>query len=164
MHAVVCKETTAMASINVPYSGSTGASVARSDVKLVRHAHEAYELLHVAFVVAPLVAGIDKFFHALTNWDKYLAPRVAAALPVSAHTFMNLVGVIEIIAAIVVLLRPRVGTYVVAAWLVGIIANLIMTRLAPMTMPKNASSRTNTLRPVNGFDSDVSIAEFPVTI
>jgi hypothetical protein len=127
MHAVDCKETTAMASINVPYSGSAGASVARSDVKLVRHAHEAYELLHIAFVVAPLVAGIDKFFHVLTNWDKYLAPQVASALPVSAHTFMGVVGVIEIVAAIIVLVRPRVGAYVVAAWLVGIIANLILT-------------------------------------
>ena len=116
-----------MASINVPYSGSEGASVARSDVKLVRHAHEAYELLHVAFVIAPLVAGIDKFFHVLTNWDKYLAPQVASALPVSVHTFMGVVGVIEMVAAIIVLVRPRVGAYVVAAWLVGIIANLILT-------------------------------------
>lgn len=126
MHAMLCEETE-MASINVPYSGSESASDARSGGAHVRHAHEAFQLLHVAFVIAPLVAGIDKFFHVLTNWDKYLAPQVASALPISAHAFMSVVGVIEIVAAVIVLVRPRVGAYVVAAWLVGIIANLILT-------------------------------------
>lgn len=116
-----------MASINVPYDGSGTASVAPSEAKLVRHAREAYQLLHVAFVVAPLVAGFDKFFHVLTNWDKYLSPRVASALPISTHSFMGVVGVIEIVAAVIVLVRPRVGAYIVAAWLVGIMANLIIT-------------------------------------
>ena len=116
-----------MASINLPYSGAEQAAAsARSNVKLARHAHEAYDILHVGFVVAPLVAGIDKFFHVLTNWDKYLAPNVVAALPISGHAFMGVVGVVEIIAAIIVLVRPRVGAYVVAAWLVGIMVNLIM--------------------------------------
>lgn len=116
-----------MASIHVPYAAGTGrAVITRNDAKLARHAHEAYGILHVGFVVAPLIAGIDKFFHVLTNWDKYLAPSVAAALPISGHAFMTIVGVVEIIAAIIVLVRPRVGAYVVAAWLVGIMANLIM--------------------------------------
>lgn len=113
-----------MASINVPYSGTE--AVVRSDARLKRHALEAYELLHVAFVAAPLIAGLDKFFRLLTNWDKYLAPQVASALPISTRGFMVLVGVVEIIAAIIVLLRPRIGAYVVAVWLVGIMANLIM--------------------------------------
>jgi uncharacterized membrane protein YphA (DoxX/SURF4 family) len=97
------------------------------DVTLSRHAHEAYGLLHLAFVIAPVVAGLDKFFHLLTDWDKYVAPVVARALPMSVHTFMSVVGVIEIAAGLLVLFRPRLGAYVVAAWLVGIVLNLVLT-------------------------------------
>lgn len=99
---------------------------ADQDLQLSRHAHEAYGLLHLAFVIAPVVAGLDKFFHLLTDWDKYVAPVVARALPVSVHTFMSLVGIIEIGAGLLVLFRPRIGAYVVAAWLVGIVVNLIL--------------------------------------
>ena len=95
--------------------------------KLARHAHEAYGLLQFGFVVAPVVAGLDKFFHLLTDWDKYVAPVVARVLPVSVHTFMSLVGIIEVLAGMLVLFRPRVGAYVVAAWLAGIVINLILT-------------------------------------
>jgi hypothetical protein len=95
--------------------------------KLSRHAHEAYRLLHVAFVVAPIVAGVDKFLHLLTNWDKYVAPVVGHLLPVSVHAFMDVVGIIEIAAGLLVLFRPRIGAYVVAAWLVGIMINLVIT-------------------------------------
>jgi hypothetical protein len=87
-------------------------------------AYQAYQLLYVAFIVAPLVAGVDKFTHMLTDWDKYLAPQLAAIVP--AHTFMMGVGAIEIIAALVVAIRPRIGAYVVAAWLAGIIVNLLL--------------------------------------
>jgi hypothetical protein len=97
------------------------------EVNLSRHAHEAYRLLHFAFVIAPLVAGLDKFFHLLTDWDKYVAPVVARILPVRVHTFMSLVGVIEIGASLLVLFRPRLGGYVVAVWLVGIVLNLMLT-------------------------------------
>jgi hypothetical protein len=100
---------------------------AGNEVHLSRHAHEAYGLLHLAFVIAPVVAGLDKFFHLLTDWDKYVAPIVARVLPVSVRTFMTLVGIIEIGAGLLVLLRPRLGGYVVAAWLVGIVFNLILT-------------------------------------
>jgi hypothetical protein len=93
---------------------------------LARHAHEAYGLLHFGFVVAPVVAGLDKFFHLLTDWDKYVAPVVARILPVRVHTFMSLVGIIEVLAGMLVLFRPRVGAYVVAAWLVSIVLNLIL--------------------------------------
>jgi hypothetical protein len=102
-------------------------SHADDEVNLSRHAHEAYGLLHLAFVVAPVVAGLDKFFHLLTDWDKYVAPVVARTLPISVHAFMSLVGVIEIAAGLLVLFRPRLGGYVVAAWLVGIVLNLILT-------------------------------------
>jgi hypothetical protein len=87
---------------------------------------QAYQILHWGFVVAPVIAGVDKFLHLLTNWDDYLAPVVANALPISAHTFMLVVGVIEIVAGLLVALRPRVGAYVVAAWLVGIMIDLIL--------------------------------------
>jgi hypothetical protein len=88
--------------------------------------YQAYQILHWAFVAAPTIAGLDKFFHLLTNWDGYLAPVVARILPVSGHAFMLLVGAIEVIAGLLVAVKPRVGAYVVAAWLVAIIVNLLL--------------------------------------
>jgi hypothetical protein len=76
--------------------------------------------------VAPLVAGLDKFFHLLTNWDMYLAPAVGRMLPITAHQFMLLVGIVEVVAAVVVAFRPLYGAYLVAAWLFCIIFNLLM--------------------------------------
>jgi len=93
----------------------------------VNPAYQAYQLLHLTFIVAPLVAGLDKFFHLLTNWDMYLAPGVARTLPISAHQFMLLVGIVEIVAAVVVALRPLYGAYLVAAWLFCIIVNLLLS-------------------------------------
>jgi hypothetical protein len=89
-------------------------------------ASQAYRILHIGFTVAPILAGLDKFLGLLTNWDQYLAPAVAAALPFSGHTFMLLVGAIEIAAGVGVFLMPRVFAYVVSAWLVGIILNLLL--------------------------------------
>ena len=86
----------------------------------------AFSILQLAFVVAPIVAGIDKFTHLLANWDKYVAPAVVSLLPFDAHTFMMIVGVIEIGAGLLVAFRPRIGGYVVSAWLVGIILNLLI--------------------------------------
>jgi hypothetical protein len=88
-------------------------------------ARQAWRLLYVAFVLAPLVAGVDKFFHYLTNWDQYVAPWVAAVLPFSVHSFMLAVGVVEIVAAMLVAFWPRVGAWVVFAWLCAIIINLM---------------------------------------
>jgi hypothetical protein len=89
-------------------------------------AYQGYQILHVAFVVAPVIAGLDKFFHLLTNWDVYLAPAIAHISPVGGHGFMLLVGVIEIVAGIVVAIRPRIGAYVVSAWLLLIIINFLI--------------------------------------
>jgi hypothetical protein len=86
----------------------------------------AYKTLHFGFVVLPIVAGLDKFFHMLVNWDMYLAPRIASLAPMSSHGLMSLVGVIEIIAGLLVAVRPAVGSFVVAAWLWGIIVNLLL--------------------------------------
>ena len=87
---------------------------------------QAYRVLHGAFVVAPIVAGVDKFFDVLTDWTQYLAPVIPNTLGIAPQTFMRGVGVVEIAAGILVALAPRFGSYVVAAWLWGIIVNLFM--------------------------------------
>jgi hypothetical protein len=88
--------------------------------------YQAYQILHAAFVIAPIIAGIDKFLHLLTNWDQYLAPRIAALSPIGGHGLMVAIGPIEIIAGLLVAFRPRIGAYVVLAWLLGIIMNLLL--------------------------------------
>ena len=87
--------------------------------------YQAYQILHVAFVVAPLMAGADKFFHFLVNWDQYLSPLVARMLPVSGHRFMLGVGLIEIVAGLLVAFMPAIGGLVAGVWLCGIILNLL---------------------------------------
>ena len=91
-----------------------------------RPAYQAYRVLHAGFTLAPILAGADKFFGLMTNWDIYLATPVAKILPFSAHTFMLIAGVIEIAAGILVAVLPRVGGFVVAAWLMGIVLNLLL--------------------------------------
>lgn len=103
---------------------SRSAAPAKASATLGNPAYQAYRILHLGFVVAPIVAGLDKFFHLLTDWHQYLAPVVADLI--GASTFMSIVGVVEIIAGIGVALRPRIFAYVVAAWLVGIILNLLL--------------------------------------
>jgi hypothetical protein len=88
--------------------------------------YQAYQILHIAFTIAPIVAGADKFVHFLTNWDLYLAPIVPQVTGLSAHTFMLGVGAIEMVAGLLVAFLPRVGGYVVGLWLCGIIVNLLM--------------------------------------
>ena len=88
--------------------------------------HQAFQILRLGFTVAPIIAGLDKFLQLLTNWDKYVAPAVPATLGIAPHTFMMIVGVIEIAAGLLVAVKPRFGGYVVSAWLVGIIVNLLL--------------------------------------
>ena len=88
---------------------------------------QAFLILRFGFTVAPIIAGLDKFTHVLTNWDKYLAPGISNALGVTPHTFMMVVGVVEIVAGLLVAVKPRFGGYLVAAWLLGIIVDLLMT-------------------------------------
>ena len=85
----------------------------------------AYRILHVGFTVAPILFGLDKFFNLMVDWPKYLAPWIPNTLGVSAQTFMYGVGVIEIVAGLLVAFIPRYAAYVVAAWLAGIIVNLL---------------------------------------
>lgn len=82
-------------------------------------------ILKITFSVVPVVAGLDKFTDLLVNWDIYLHPGIASMLPFSAHTFMQVVGVIEIIAGILVFAKPAVGGWVVMAWLICIALTLI---------------------------------------
>lgn len=85
-----------------------------------------YRVLKLTFGIVPIVAGLDKFTNLLADWSEYLAPLVAGLLPFSPGTFMAIVGVIEIVAGILVLVKPRIGGLVVAAWLVGIAINLLL--------------------------------------
>ena len=88
-------------------------------------ADEAYFLLRTVFTVAPILFGLDKFAQVLSDWDFYLAPWINDLVPGSAHDAMMLVGVVEVAAGVLVALRPRIGAYVVALWLAGIIVNLV---------------------------------------
>ncbi len=87
---------------------------------------QAYTLLRVGFIVAPIAFGVDKFLDWLVDWKVYLAPEIDDLFPGSARAAMLAVGVVEIVAGLVVALRPRIGGYLVAAWLGGIIVNLLL--------------------------------------
>jgi uncharacterized membrane protein YphA (DoxX/SURF4 family) len=89
-------------------------------------ARQAFLLLRTVFTVAPILFGLDKFFNLLTDWTGYLAPVATSVVPVSGQTFMYVVGIIEIVAGVLVAFRPRIGSLVVAAWLLGIIVNLLI--------------------------------------
>ena len=89
-------------------------------------ASDAYRILHLGFTVAPIVAGLDKFFNLLVNWEQYLPPFVTNLVGGNGHYLMLVVGVIEIIAGLGVALKPKIFAYVVSAWLLLIIANLLM--------------------------------------
>ena len=89
-------------------------------------AHQAFLLLRTVFVVAPVLFGLDKFVGVLTDdWERYLAPWVNDLVPGTAHQAMLVVGVVEIAAGVLVAVRPAIGAYVVAGWLLGIIVNLV---------------------------------------
>ena len=88
-------------------------------------ARQAFVLLRTVFTVAPIAFGIDKFLGWLTDWEQYLAPWVNDLVPGDAHQAMLVVGAIEIVAGVLVAVRPQIGGYVVALWLAGIILNLV---------------------------------------
>ena len=91
-----------------------------------RPAYQAYQVLHIGYTILPIVAGLDKFFDRLGNWDMYLAPIATRVTGLTDHTFMVIVGVIEIVAGLLVAFVPRIGAYVVMLWLWGIIVNLLL--------------------------------------
>jgi len=89
-------------------------------------AYQAYQILRLGFTVAPIIAGLDKFLHLVVDWDKYLPATVNNMLGGHGHEFMLVVGVIEVVAGIGVFLKPKIFAYVVSAWLLLIIVNLLM--------------------------------------
>ena len=101
--------------------------VPTSDVLRRDPTAQAFLLLRIAFTVAPILFGLDKFAEILTDdWTKYLAPEFNDILPGSAQAGMHILGVVEIVAGLVVLVAPRFGGLLVAGWLAGIIVNLLL--------------------------------------
>ena len=96
------------------------------DTRMARAGMQVYWLLRAGLVALPVLAGIDKFFDRLVEWQIYLAPDINDLIPGSAQQFMHVVGAIEIVAGLVVAVTPRFGGYLVAAWLAGIIVNLLI--------------------------------------
>lgn len=122
--------------------------------------YQAFWLLRIGFTVAPILFGLDKFAHVLVDWDIYLASEFTDLFSAETHTLMYFVGAIEIVAGLAVLLRPRFGGYLVAAWLGGIIVNLLLMAdyydlalrdfgllLAALTLARLATAFPQSLRP-----------------
>jgi uncharacterized membrane protein YphA (DoxX/SURF4 family) len=114
-----------MSTTTLQAPGYTGLSTTFVERLKADAGYQAFVLLRIAFTVAPIAFGLDKFFNVLVNWGTYLAPWINNIVPGSASTAMHLVGVVEILAGIGVALKPRYAAYVVAAWLGGIIVNLL---------------------------------------
>src|SRR5215207_10840267 len=89
-------------------------------------ARQAFLLLRTVFTVAPILFGLDKFFNVLTDWPAYLAPVINDIVPGTAQQAMYAVGAVEILAGVAVAVKPRYGALLVAAWLAGIIVNLLL--------------------------------------
>jgi uncharacterized membrane protein HdeD (DUF308 family) len=89
--------------------------------------YQAFRILQITFVIAPIVAGLDKFFYLLANWSSYIAPFALKMVHNHDRGFMAIVGVIEIIAGLGVIFKPKLFAYIVSLWLLGIIFNLLLT-------------------------------------
>jgi uncharacterized membrane protein YphA (DoxX/SURF4 family) len=100
-------------------------AVGGRDILHAEPGYQAFLLLRVAFAVAPIAFGLDKFFDVMVSWEQYLAPWINDIVPGDASDAMHAVGVVEIVAGLVVAVRPRYGAPLVAGWLFGIIINLL---------------------------------------
>jgi uncharacterized membrane protein YphA (DoxX/SURF4 family) len=137
------------------------------DQRIVR----IWQILRIAFIAVPIIAGLDKFTNFLTDWSQYLNPMLAGLLPMSALAFMRVVGVIEIVAGILVFARPRLGAMIETAWLVAIALSLLasgryldvavrdlmmalgaftLATLTPVVQEATAAKRTNVRTPAIG--------------
>jgi len=92
----------------------------------IHQASKVQQLLRFTYGFVPIVAGLDKFTNLLTDWENYLSAPIADRLPISAASFMTIVGIIEIVAGLLVLWRPRIGGYVVMIWLIAVALTLII--------------------------------------
>jgi uncharacterized membrane protein YphA (DoxX/SURF4 family) len=114
-----------------PRAPAQGRSIARTEARDVgAAAHQAFWLLRITFTIAPILFGIDKFTNWSVHWPDYLAGWVNNIVPGTGQEFMYVVGGIEIAAGILVAVAPRIGAFVVAGWLFGIVINLL-TKNAP---------------------------------
>jgi hypothetical protein len=111
-------------SMNVGAAGARPA--AGVEIRATSPAYQAYQILHWGFTLAPILFGLDKFFNLMTQWHQYLAPMLANLIPLQPRMFMQVTGAIEIIAGLIVGFKPRIGGYLVAAWLWAIIVNLLL--------------------------------------
>lgn len=107
-------------------------TLAHAEGNILAHEHtrpafQAYQILHIAFTVAPIIAGLDKYFHLLVNWDQYLAPWIARLSPIGGHGLMLAVGAVETIAGVLVAFMPKIGAPIVAAWLFLVLLSLTST-------------------------------------
>lgn len=92
----------------------------------VDYGYQAFRILQVAFVLAPIIAGFDKYFNLLVTWKKYLSPLALQVLGMQANAFLMLVGIVEIIVGIGVIFKPKFFSYVVSVWLLLIFLNLLL--------------------------------------
>ena len=146
-----------------------------TEVRPSNPVYQVYLLLRTGFVVAPVLFGLDKFFNWTVDWPQYLAPWIDDIIPGSAQEFMYVVGVVEIAAGLAVLVVPRVGGLLVAAWLGGIVINLLTNNppeyydialrdfgllLAAVALTRLAFvfERAGSWRPVNKVDEAVRAA------
>ncbi len=106
-------------------AGPAPGSSAFARIRAAEPGYQAFLMLRVAFAVAPIAFGIDKFANVMVHWPKYLAPWINDIVPGTAQQAMYAVGVIEIVAGIAVLVKPRYGSWLVAGWLAGIVINLL---------------------------------------
>ncbi|HXT00478.1 MAG TPA: hypothetical protein VN915_07365 [Elusimicrobiota bacterium] len=105
---------------------TSGVTVPPGPVYVREPAFQAFSVLRIGFTVLPILAGADKFFHLLTDWNQYVCPLLFRVIGGHVRGFMDLVGVIEMAAGVIVAVRPRWGSVIVGLWLCGIIVNLLL--------------------------------------
>jgi hypothetical protein len=89
--------------------------------------YQAFRILQIVFIIAPILAGLDKFFYLLTDWSNYISPLVLKIINNHDRGFMMIAGVIEMIAGIGIIFKPKIFAYIISLWLLGIIVNLLLT-------------------------------------
>ena len=89
--------------------------------------YQAFRILQIVFIIAPILAGLDKFFYLLTDWSNYISPLVLKIINNHDRGFMMIAGVIEMIAGIGIIFKPKIFAYIISLWLLGIIVNLFLT-------------------------------------
>src|SRR3954454_24989381 len=114
-----------MSSQAVPMPASSSHTGTLAQIRAAEPGYQAFWMLRIAFTAAPILFGIDKFANVMVHWPKYLAPWINDIVPGTAQQAMYAVGVIEIVAGLAVLVKPRYGAWLVAAWLGRIVVNLL---------------------------------------